>query len=916
MVMYKLKYILILSMFLAVISLQAQVTVNLRPPPQYGFKLEKMWNVTLVNNSQVTYTIYLRGVAAEQTEGFIVDAVTGTFTLPPGVKVVSASDIKPIKVNETNKKYENVVKNVGTVPTGNYEICVYVINSANSQEMGSDCISTEVINLTQVELLSPENAVMILHGGKKKLIDQDYPDRPMKKKLIDQGVPDSPMKKKDIDEDIPMKKKLIDQSPPTNNISISYMAFTWLPPTPITGGQRVTYKLKIAQSYGRQTSYDAMQSNPLYYQADNLITTIYQYPVAARQLSSGKYAWQVEAYINGVLMSKSEVWEFQIGEDISISRSDKNLKYMNRYWALNDGYQNSTGSESQTQKKPFMFAFDSKLFGESANRSGTGSDKEPRYGYWELNPSLSLYGLPFSMPLLFSTENSASRQNINTLGLNLDISTIKDFITERIEKEKDKILQEAKKEITSMTDKQKDKLESDAKGKVMSGINPLLKVVTSFRTLGFGTTYPDYTPLTVSGVPLTGVNVELNPGWLYLAFGGFKNQKPIDNESYKRNIYTGRLGVGQKDATHLYFTGMLAKDDENSITLDPSNQVLTPKANYLFGIEGKLELFRKKLSLEGEISGAMLTRDTRDADLESNAIPQFVKNMIHPKISSSVDYSYTLKGVFNNEKSNTKVTTGLRMLGPGYTSLGVPNLSTDKLEFKTKIDQKFHNKQIGLTGEFMWQKDNLIEWKRYTTNVTRFSIGANFRFKGMPYFNLMFAPTFMTNNAASQRDKLDNKFYVLSVFTGHNYSKWDVNFNSSLSYFMNSSSNLDSIITESVNVHNVVFSQMFSFKFPLTLSGSFGMSFANYPGDYSRILSTDISATYLLMDVLNYMVGFSTAYEKDKNKKNMFYIGTSIGYKQYINFEVRAEKNLYHDWFDNRSNYDEFLIRGTVTTNW
>lgn len=864
-------------MFFIVLSIQAQINVQLRQPPPYGFKLEKMWNVTLVNSSQTTYTIYLRGVATEMTEGFICDAVTGTFTLPPGLKVVSASNIEPIKINETNKKYEDVVKNVGTVPSGSYDICVYVINSVNGQEMGSDCISTEVINLSQVELLSPEDKYKL--SSINEIGTNTYSNNTL-----------------------------------NQSIAGSLLQLSWLPPNPITAGQRVTYKLKIVQIYGMQSSYDAIQSNPLFYKADNLIAAIYQYPVAARQLSTGKYAWQVEAYANGVLMSKSEVWEFQIGEDVNITKSGKNFKYMNKYWALSDGYLNSTASENQTKKQSFIFEFESRLYGESANRSGTGSDKEPRYGYLELNPSLGIYGLPFSMPMLFSSENSESRQNINTLGLNLDVSTIKDFITEKIEKQKNKLLEEGNKEFSKLTDKQKDKLESDAKGKVMSKINPLLKIISSFRTLCFGTTYPDYTPLTVRGVPLTGVNVELNPGWLYLAFGGFKNQKPIDNEAYGRNIYTGRLGAGQKDETHLYFTGMYVKDDENSIKVDSSNQILTPKANYLFGIEGKLDLFRKKLSIEGEISGAMLTRDTRDADLESEAIPQFVKNLIHPKMSSSVDYSYTFKGIFNNEKSNTKVTAGLRMLGPGYTSLGVPNLSTDKFEVKSKVEQKLSNKQIGLTGELMWYRDNLIDWKRYTTSVTRFSIGANFRFKGMPFINVLFAPTFMSNSASSLNDKLDNKFYTVSVFTGHSYRKWDINFFSSISYFMNSSSNLDSIITDNVNVHNLVFSQTFSFIIPLNLTGSFSMSFARYPGDYSRILSTDLSADYTLFDVVNSFIGYGTAYEKDKNKKNMFYIGTRIGYEQYINLEVRAEKNLYHDWIGGSNNYDEFMIKGILST--
>lgn len=884
--MKNLKYIFLIIIVLSiqnVFSQSGKVVIILKQPPPLSFKLEDMWKITLNNSSQQTYRVQLRGVATEQKEGFIADAVTGTFTLPPGVKVVTAADIKPIKVNQTNSKYEDVVKNVGTVPSGSYDICVYAIDAETGIELASDCIFTEVLNLSQVELLSPEDGM--------KYEDPDVI------KTTEGGMPNR----------ISMNAKQTSAN----------IIFSWLPPTPVSAGQRVTYRLKIAQMYGMQSDYDAMQSNPLYYSIDNLMTTIYQYPIAARPLSGGSFAWQVEAFVNGVLISSSEVWQINTGKEISPVTNLEKLKFMKKYWALNDGTYNSSGSENQTKKKPLMFAFNSKLYGETANRSGTGSDKEPQYGYWEINPSIALYGLPFSAPVLFSSENSGSRQNINTLNLSLDAQVIKDFITEKIEQEKDKLLEKGNKEFSSLNDKQKDKLETDAKRKVSSKLHPILKLMSSFRSLGIGTSYPDYTPLTVRGVPLTGVNVELNPGLLYLAFGGFKNQKPIENTTYRRNIYTGRLGIGQKDGSHFYFTGLYAKDDENSITLDPSSQTLTPKANYLFGMEGRLDLFRKKLSLEGEISGAMLTRDTRDADLENESIPQWVKNMVHPKISSSVDYSYTLKGTFTNEKSATKVTAGMRMLGPGYTSLGIPNLSTDKLEIKSKVEQKFSNRQISLSGDFMWYRDNLIDWKRNTTSVTRFSLNAGFRFKGLPAVNILFAPTFMTNDALTgSSEKLDNKFFVTSVYTGHAYKIKNMNLYSSVSYFMNSSSNLDSIITENVSVHNLVFSQSAGFSFPLNITGTFSMSFAKYQGEYSRILAGDISADYTLFELVNSFIGFGTSYEKERNKKNSFYIGVNLGYEKYVNFEVRAEKNLYHSWKNNTTNYDEFMLKGIVTTTW
>ncbi|MBK8549536.1 MAG: hypothetical protein IPL53_00195 [Ignavibacteria bacterium] len=439
--------LILITLSLNLYAQSGKVIIILKQPPPLAFKLENMWKVTLNNLSQQTYRVQLRGVATEVNEGFIADAVTGVFTLPPGVKSVTAGDIKPIKVNETNPKYEDVVKNVGTVPSGNYDICVYAIDAETGMELASDCISTEVLNLSQVDLLSPEDNFSVSGFSE------------------------------DIEQKTETKYELY------STRSSQPVLFSWLPPSPVSSGQRVTYRLKIAQMYQMQSAYDAMQSNPLYYSADNLMATIYQYPVAARPLSEGRYAWQVEAFVNGVLMSSSEVWQIRAGNEPSIVSNEEKLKFMRRYWALNDGTYNSMGSESQQKKKPFMFSFNSKLYGENANRSGTGSDKEPEYGYWEVNPALSFYGLPFSAPMLFSSENSESRQNINTLNLSLDASVIKEFIMEKIEREKNKLLEKGKKEFSKLTDKQKDKLESDAKGKVSSKLNPMLKIMSSFRSL-------------------------------------------------------------------------------------------------------------------------------------------------------------------------------------------------------------------------------------------------------------------------------------------------------------------------------------------------------------------------------------------------------------------------------------------------
>jgi len=886
--------VIVTTFFLTLSTIHSQISVKLFQPPPYGFKLERMWNVRLVNSSQNTYRIYLRGVAVETTEGFICDAKGSAFLLPPGIKNITATDIKPIIINETNAKYEDVVKKIGTVPSGNYEICVYVIEEETGNELASDCIQTEVINLSQITLLYPEDNSILNLYSREEVEDTSISNlRGIEKKDIRRGM-------------VIAKPGSIT---PHSRLASRSIVFSWLPLYPVPHGSNVKYKIKITQIYGNQSSTDAIISNPAFY-SDEITTTVYQYPISARALSDGQYAWQVQAYLNGVLLSESEVWKFSIGNS-EVSRNQGFSDNINVYWENAKGIK---GAGSQYKVSSIIFSLDSRIYGENANRSGTGSDKKPRYGYWELSPRLGLFGIPFTMPILLSSENSASRQNINSMSINFDSETIKELIANRVEKEKERIVDELGKDITRLSEKEKIKIENKAKEKVNSRLNPLLKFISYFRTFGVGTSYPDYTPLTVSGIPLTGVNVEFNPGLFYIAIGGFKNQKPIDNTAFRRDFFSGRIGIGQKDRSHFYLTALYAKDDVNSIKIDSLNTTLTPKANYLFGIEGKLNLFRQKLTLEGEIAGAMLTRDTRDADLENKSIPDWVKNLVHPKISSSVDYSYSVRGIFNDIKSGTKITAGVKMIGPGYTSLGVPNLAKDKLEVKSKIEKKFINNQISLSSELTWFRDNLIKWKKYTTQVTRLGFSASIRLKGIPTINLMFAPLFMKNDAVLTADKLDNKSYTGSLITGYSYRLKDMNMFSSLSYLLNSASDIESATSQNTSVHNLLFSQNVSFGFPLNLSTSFGISFGNYPSDYSRIASADFSMDYTLFDIQNAFIGFGTSYEKDKNKKNTFYIGTSLWYKEYINFEIRAEKTLYHSWINSSTNYDEFIFKGIITS--
>ena len=230
------------------------ITIVLSQPPPNQLRVSDLWRVQLFNNSRESVEVYLQGIATRIGEGQIVDAESKAFSLPPGRLAVKGSQLEPIKVNQSNPKYRDIVTRTGTVPSGEYEICVFVRNAATGEELGSDCITQIVEHLSPPILIAPTD-------------------------------------ESDVQEPLPL--------------------FTWTPPVPAPNSGRVSYTLRIAEILGRQTPYDALQSNPAFYEKTSIPTTTFQYPTAARAMQTDKrYAWRVTAYSNGVSLGESEVWQF------------------------------------------------------------------------------------------------------------------------------------------------------------------------------------------------------------------------------------------------------------------------------------------------------------------------------------------------------------------------------------------------------------------------------------------------------------------------------------------------------------------------------------------------------------------------------------------------------------------------------
>src|SRR4030065_2087505 len=115
------------------VNAQQLVIVNIQHPPFNQLTIEDMWKLTLINTSTSTYTVYLTGTLTESQAELIATGLSTTFDLPPGTKVFTAAYYKQldpsIKYVNRDRKYEESVIRTGGFSSGEYEICVSVIQS-------------------------------------------------------------------------------------------------------------------------------------------------------------------------------------------------------------------------------------------------------------------------------------------------------------------------------------------------------------------------------------------------------------------------------------------------------------------------------------------------------------------------------------------------------------------------------------------------------------------------------------------------------------------------------------------------------------------------------------------------------------------------------------------------------------------
>ena len=217
------------------------LTVKLIPPPPNQLKITNLWRIVATNASAVAYSAFLITVdLKEKTTGIQVESKLRSVMIS-GSKSFSFNDFNLADLTYRNTKLQEAYGKNMNAPDGNYTICVKVKNE-KGEEVASDCIDHSIENIipdnVSPQLISPADGLKI---------NSNQP-----------------------------------------------ILFTWMLPS-IKHGDDYNYRIKVVEILGNQSPSEAVKQNPVWFEKNDIGTTMLQYPVSAKKIEKNKkYAWTVQ----------------------------------------------------------------------------------------------------------------------------------------------------------------------------------------------------------------------------------------------------------------------------------------------------------------------------------------------------------------------------------------------------------------------------------------------------------------------------------------------------------------------------------------------------------------------------------------------------------------------------------------------
>ncbi len=433
------------------------------------------------------------------------------------------------------------------------------------------------------------------------------------------------------------------------------------------------------------------------------------------------------------------------------------------------------------------------MTGEGYRASGIDARRPGELGRMSLSPQLTLFGtFSVGLNILVSSEGSQFRQNISQFG-----------------------------------------------------ISPRWKWAT-FHAGDFSQNYSAYT---VQGTRLRGGGVDLRPGIFRLSLQGGRSQRVVaggaGNQTFRRNLYAGSIGVGREQSSFLDLLVLTAKDDPSSLDsalrdtllLDTIPVALRPRydtrpqENLVLGSRGQVSLFGRRFVLAGEGAVAVITRDVQSPAVDPASVTggDLVGGLIPLTLSSSGDYAFKLDGTVSLGPAGLK--GGYEYVGAGFTSLGLAYVINDRRAYNAGGNVRLLRNRVSVQGQYQHQNDNLLGQKATTTNRNAVMASVSALLSRRITATLTGMNSVIANDAAVDTFVVDSRSLALTANTALQASLGGMRTTVSMAYAFQRTADAN-VITRipQITVHNVSTSIQLALSKTISVTPSVSYAVTNTEG--------------------------------------------------------------------------------------
>lgn len=437
--------------------------------------------------------------------------------------------------------------------------------------------------------------------------------------------------------------------------------------------------------------------------------------------------------------------------------------------------------------------------------------------------------------------------------------------------------------------------------KSLGGLTKAEQLLNGFDAISIGTSFPFYSRLSLSSLPVNGVHVEWNPGKIYLSATYGKSARQTFNTDFTspqltlaQNTLAAKVGYGAPQSTHLYLTYVNISDHFNELSLGSRTK---PESNKIIGTEAQLSILGDKIKVGGELMASLLTRDNtivqegaqefRKEDIPLSGLFGNVNN------ASSFDIAWRAFTDIKVIGNATKIKANIERVGANYFSLGAPNLLNDMLRWKAEVSQTFLKNKISLSA-FARQDANsldpLLSSVRSTTKS--YGLSGNINFPKLPTLSLSFAPYAQNNEVIATNQDLSTNATMLNVNLGYplNITKQLSSYTQLTYLAQNLNSNIPGIdynlkmygITQSITYNKMSFNIAANYT-PNQVIGA----------DNRKVTTINANGSFTLLDKWQNTIGIQYLSVSGVDNKTGFILTSSYPVFSFADLEIRVQRNIY-----------------------